>query len=134
MIACFFALGLTLALAAPARAASLQLSFPNLKGQGEVAWAVHGDGGSWGRRGPALRSGVTPVGRSVVVDLPPGEYGVMAYHDRNGDLKLNTLPIGLPTEPYGFSNNSRGRFGPPAWNAARFTLPPEGTRQVIQLR
>ncbi|WP_369062506.1 DUF2141 domain-containing protein [Caulobacter sp. 73W] len=127
-------MGLGAGLALPARAASLQLNFPDLKPVGQIAWAIHSDAAAWARRGPPLRSGVARVGSPVVVDLPAGQYGVMAYHDRNSDLKLNTLPIGLPTEPYGFSNNSRGRFGPPSWEAARFTLPAEGLQQSIRLR
>lgn len=94
---------------------------------------MHGDETAWKRRGAALRSGVVAVGATVTLDLPPGLYAVMAYDDRNSDLKLNTLPIGLPIEPYGFSNGSRAPFGPPSWRAARFTLPPAGARQTIRL-
>jgi uncharacterized protein (DUF2141 family) len=67
-------------------------------------------------------------------ELPPGDYAVMAYHDRNASGRLDTLPVGLPTEPYGFSNNNRGMFGPPAWRAAAFRLAGPGARQVIRLR
>lgn len=66
--------------------------------------------------------------------LPPGRYAVMAYHDRNANGRLDTLPIGLPTEPYGFSNNSRGAFGPAAWSSAVFSLGEDGAQQVIRLR
>ncbi|MET0338699.1 MAG: hypothetical protein ABW063_13180, partial [Caulobacter sp.] len=48
--AVFFVVGLALALAAPAKAASLQLTFPDLKSGGQVAWAVHGDADAWARR------------------------------------------------------------------------------------
>lgn len=120
--------------AAAAHAAELRLNFPDLRPEGQVAWAVHSDEVGWKRRGQALRSGVAAIGAPVVLELPPGQYGVMAYHDRNSDLKLNTLPIGLPTEPYGFSNNSRAPFGPPSWSAARFTLPAQGASQTIRLR
>ncbi len=58
----------------------------------------------------------------------------MAFHDVDSDGRLDTLPIGLPTEPYGFSNNARGTFGPPAWRQATFGLTTGGARQVIRLR
>lgn len=117
-----------------ADAAELRLSFPGLQPTGQVAYAVYADEASWGRRRGPIDSGTALVGQDIVLKLPTGRYAVMAYHDRNGDLKLNTLPIGLPTEPYGFSNNSRGAFGPPAWRAAVFKLDEPGARHVLRLR
>lgn len=128
------AISLALLVATPAGAAELRLAFPGLQAGGQVNYAVYGDEAAWGRRKGAIKSGTAAVGAEVVLQLPPGVYAVMAYHDRNADLKLNTLPIGLPTEPYGFSNDSRGRFGPPSWGAARFTLGGTGARQAIRLR
>jgi len=47
-------------------------------------------------------------------NLPPGDYAIMAYHDLDGNGKLNTDgAFGLPSEPYAFSNNPRTWFGPP---------------------
>lgn len=42
------------------------------------------------------------------------KYAVKAFHDVNGNKKLDTNFFGVPTEPYGFSNNARGTFGPPS--------------------
>jgi uncharacterized protein (DUF2141 family) len=60
--------------------------------------------------------------RLVFSALPPGEYAATAYHDINGDNKLNTNLMKLPTEPYGFSNNARGSFGPPTFKDAAITI------------
>jgi uncharacterized protein (DUF2141 family) len=117
-----------------ANAAELRLTFPGLEPMGRVAYAVYADERAWTRRRSAVESGTSPVGQDVILRLPPGRYAVMAYHDRNGDMKLNTLPIGLPTEPYGFSNDSRGTFGPPPWRAAVFSLGEPGARQALRLR
>ncbi|TMP39238.1 DUF2141 domain-containing protein [Pseudoalteromonas rubra] len=38
-------------------------------------------------------------------DVEPGQYSFMVYQDLNGDGRLNRNRFGLPTEPYGFSNN-----------------------------
>ena len=54
--------------------------------------------------------------------LEPGEYAVRLYHDLNDDGEMNTNPFGIPTEPYAFSNDARGRFGPAKWNDAKFAL------------
>ena len=120
-----------------AAAAELKLEFPGLREGGQVSVAVFSTADHWARREPPVWAETRNVGSSVLRlsrDLPPGEYAVMAYHDRNGNGRLDTLPVGLPTEPYGFSNEARGVFGPPSWKAARFRLPDAGVRQVIRLR
>lgn len=55
-------------------------------------------------------------------ELPEGEYAFSIFHDVNDNGRLDTGWLGIPTEPWGFSNNARGRFGPPAFEAARFFL------------
>lgn len=134
---CFPAVALGLGLLAGsgrASAAELRLTFPGLRPEGRVAYAVYADAPSWSRRAGAVKAGTIAVGEDVVLSLPPGVYGVMAYHDRDDDRKLDTLPIGLPTEPYGFSNDARGPFGPPGWRAASFRLDEPGGRQTLRLR
>ena len=49
----------------------------------------------------------------MVEGLAPGQYGAMIFQDLNKDGKMNFNLVGMPLEPYGFSNNSRGLFGPP---------------------
>ena len=36
--------------------------------------------------------------------------------------KLDTNFLGIPKEPYGFSNEKKGRFGPPKFKEVSFTL------------
>jgi uncharacterized protein (DUF2141 family) len=57
---------------------------------------------------------VSALKQKVVVELPKGKYAVSAFHDLNSNNKLDKNLVGLPTEKYGFSNNARGTFGPPA--------------------
>lgn len=65
-------------------------------------------------------------------DLPPGEYAIRIMHDVNGNDELDANLVGMPTEPYAFSNNAKGMFGPATWEDARFVLEGEVT-QVISL-
>ncbi|MGB1361379.1 MAG: DUF2141 domain-containing protein [Alphaproteobacteria bacterium] len=79
------------------------------------------------RKGEYKVAGGTKQAKVGVVkfeyDLPKGEYAAVAYHDINGDGELNKVPIvGLPTEPYGFSNDARGAFGPASFNEAMFEI------------
>lgn len=60
--------------------------------------------------------------RVAFADLPPGQYAFRLFHDVNGDGQMNTNPFGIPTEPFAFSNNARGRFGPASWADAAFML------------
>ncbi|KAK0348276.1 hypothetical protein LTR94_037884, partial [Friedmanniomyces endolithicus] len=66
--------------------------------------------------GRSVRQAVVDVAagqRTAAFDgLPDGDYAVRAFHDVNGDGRMNTNPFGMPTEPYAFSNNARGNMGP----------------------
>jgi uncharacterized protein (DUF2141 family) len=66
-------------------------------------------------------------GRAVASfhDLPYGDYAVAVFHDKNGDQQLNTNFLGMPTEPYGFSNDSRRRFRAPRFDEASVRLASE---------
>ncbi|MET0273617.1 MAG: DUF2141 domain-containing protein [Phenylobacterium sp.] len=66
--------------------------------------------------------------------LAPGRYAVKSFHDVNGDGKMALNLMGMPTEPYGFSNNAVVRYGPPAWDAAAFDVAPGAVAQTITLR
>lgn len=57
------------------------------------------------------------------LDVPAGTYAIAAYHDVNGNQKVDKVPIvGLPMEPYGFSNDARGQFGPPSFGKSAFEV------------
>ncbi len=50
--------------------------------------------------------------------LPVGRYAIKSFADENGNARLDTNIVGMPVERYGFSNNARGRMGPPPFDAA----------------
>jgi uncharacterized protein (DUF2141 family) len=55
-------------------------------------------------------------------DLPPGNYAVAVFHDRNSNGSLDKNLLGIPSEGFGFSNDALGTFGPPSFNEAAITL------------
>ncbi len=73
-----------------------------------------------------VREGSVPVvgGTSTIrfEALPFGEYAISAYHDRNGNQKLDTGLFRIPKEPLGTSNDAKIRFGPPRYEDAAFRL------------
>ena len=55
-------------------------------------------------------------------EMPYGSYSIKAFHDQNGNNRLDTNFMGKPTERYGFSNHADGRFGPPPFSQTVITL------------
>ena len=66
--------------------------------------------------------------------LPSGEYAIALFQDIDGDGQLAKNMLGIPVEPYGFSNNAPVRFGPPKWDTAKFTVSVSTAPQTITLK
>jgi uncharacterized protein (DUF2141 family) len=56
------------------------------------------------------------------VTLPPGIYGARVLHDLNGNGEMDSNFVGMPKEPWVFSNNATGRLGPAKWQDAKFEI------------
>lgn len=70
----------------------------------------------------------------VFQDLASGVYALAVFHDLDDDGVLDKNPFGLPTEPYGFSNEARGKFGPPSYADASFEFSGEATEVRVTLK
>lgn len=66
-------------------------------------------------------------------DLPPGRYAASVMHDENGNGKLDTNFVGMPTEGYGFSNNP-DVLRKATFDEARFEVGADGAAITIRLR
>jgi uncharacterized protein (DUF2141 family) len=78
------------------------------------------------------RSGISQ-GRAFC-DFPvtaAGTYAVSVFHDENSNDKLDTGLLGIPREGVGASNNAKGHFGPPKFDAAAFRF--EGGRLDLKI-
>ena len=62
--------------------------------------------------------------------LPAGEYAVRVMQDENGNGDMDENMVGMPTEPWGFSNNAIGNFGPPGWTDISFKLDDEASISI----
>ena len=58
----------------------------------------------------------------VFENIPMGKYAIAAFQDVNVDGKLNENLFGAPKEPYGFSMNKFGKFGPPKFEKVSFDV------------
>jgi uncharacterized protein (DUF2141 family) len=69
--------------------------------------------------------------RFVFNELKAGKYAVSIVYDEDGDGKLNTGFLGIPSELVGFSNNAKGTFGHPSFHKAFFTIPESETISIV---
>ncbi|CAN7590091.1 DUF2141 domain-containing protein [Variovorax sp. LjRoot84] len=77
-----------------------------------------------------LRAGAA---RLAFPGLAPGRYALRVFADENGNGKLDTNPMGMPTERYGFSNDAKGNRAAPGFDAAAFSVNAD-LKTVIHLR
>jgi uncharacterized protein (DUF2141 family) len=60
-----------------------------------------------------------------------GTYAVSVIHDENSNGKLDTNFLGIPREGVGASNNAKGHFVPPKFDAAAFNF--SGEHLVLKI-
>ena len=105
---------------------------------GEVALALFASAEDFKTRTHAVATGRVPPNDGTaawqVENLQPGRYALAVYHDLNGNGQLDRTTLGPPDEPYGFSNDARGRFGPPKFDKAAFDMGPANRVIEINLR
>ncbi|MDR1764253.1 MAG: DUF2141 domain-containing protein [Dysgonamonadaceae bacterium] len=73
---------------------------------------------------------------SVVFDkIAAGDYAVAVFQDTNENYRLEQGENGIPTEPWGFSNNFVPKTGAPTFFDLKFAVKPdEETVETITLR
>jgi uncharacterized protein (DUF2141 family) len=114
----------------------LELKVENVKVPGgDLRVAVYGSPADF-RKTAVKAVKVAAAGDPVsirIAGLTAGDYAIAIFHDRNGNEKLDSNLMGIPTEPYGFSGSTRNLMGPATWEQARFGVPPEGAAVTVRL-
>lgn len=64
--------------------------------------------------------------------ISAGTYAVTVFYDTNENEKLDKNIFGKPLEPYGFSNNAKGHFGPPSFDKTKFSID-ENTKRDLNI-
>ncbi len=67
-------------------------------------------------------------------DVPEGTYAVSIGHDLNGNKRVDTNFIGLPTEQWGVSNNVRPNLRAPRFDEASFKVAADAKDVVIDIK
>lgn len=124
------------ATAALAQAATVEVTIENVKStEGPLLIAVYDKGDDYRKK--AIRelkvAAVTPATTLSLADLPPGDYAITLFHDRNGNGKIDSNLFGIPTEPYGFSGNPKNLMSPATWEQSRFSVASDTLKVPIRL-
>jgi len=73
-----------------------------------------------GLKGKSIQANKDKV-KVIFYAVPKGEYALASFHDLNTNYKLDVNFLGIPNEPYAFSNNAKGFMGlPPKYELAKF--------------
>ncbi len=103
----------------------LEISLKGLRSsQGTVRLALYREKDAFPSVESVYRSQVIPASRKTVSfqGLAAGTYAIAVFHDMNQNGLLDKNFWGVPVEVYGFSNNARGVFSPPAFKEAAIEL------------
>lgn len=68
----------------------------------------------------------------VLKGLPDGPLAISLFQDANANGRLDMNAMGIPVEPFGFSNNAAGNFGPPQFEQA-VVMPVAGVPVKVKL-
>ena len=132
-VASLYALALT-----ASHAADLTVTVTGIRNaSGSVSAGIYNSATSFPQASEALvlvRIKAAPGSLGFTIhNLPPGQYAIAAYHDENGNGRLDFDPTGAPTEGYGVSNDARNPVAPPEFAKAAFELRDRNTSVTINI-
>ena len=125
--------------AAPSgQSGSLNIEVTDLKANmGYLNLAVIDSAENWDKAAKpvaALSARVTGTTmRFTLRDLPAGKLAIRLYQDEDGNGKLDSNMLGIPTEGYGFSGKPPA-MGPASFEDAAFNLSSSGTTAKISVQ
>lgn len=126
------------ALSADSGVALLEISITGIREiSGAIAIAIFDSEETFDERTDPIGQARLPIETDSVswsTEVPASAiYAVIVYQDLNDNGEIDMGRFGRPKEPYGFSNNARGTFGPPGFDEARIYLEPEGLAIEIEI-
>ena len=124
----------------PVATASLTIDVSGVKERkGKLQVALYNSGKDFPEtepyRGEVLNITADNDLKVVFQDLPPGNYAVAVYHDKNSNGKLDKNLLGVPVEDYGFSNDNRGaRLSAPSFEDTKLRVENQPVSLQIEVR
>ena len=86
---------------------------------------------------PVASADVPAVAGETVITLhgvPPGTYAIQTFQDVNANDKMDTSWVGLPLEPFGFSQDATPFLSKPSFDDVKFNLVAGDNSQIIHLQ
>ena len=126
-----------LAQAQPPRVSLIHVEIDGLRNdKGQVLCALFSSANDFPKRNnKAVAHAKSDISRGHALcefsGVPSGTYAVSVVHDENSNGKMDTNFMGIPREGVGSSNNAKGRFGPPKFEAAAFHF--SGDRKDLKI-
>ena len=118
--------------------ATIILKITGLRSEkGQVRIAVFNSAETWLGEHPVYSSTIKVDGQTVtwtINDVPYGDYGIAAFHDENSNGKMDKNLVGVPKEPYGFSNNLTVILRAPRWDKGKFAVTNPITEISIEVK
>ena len=125
----------------PAFAGTVTVEVRNIETKGEMHLAIYDDADVFendnGEKGGAAKGIIDGVIEEVGTGtatyrfvLPNGTYAIGIFVDTNYNNEMDRNFFGVPKEQYGFSNDSKGSFGPPSFKDASFTVSGDISLQI----
>lgn len=108
--------------AVPAEVAEIRFRVTEVRNEAGRLTCGLFDRDDWLKRGMPGAGGHIKDGEALCVfrNVPPGRYGIVAYHDENSNRRLDMNFLRVPKEGICSSNNARGLFRPPRFKKASF--------------
>ncbi|MBX2805046.1 MAG: DUF2141 domain-containing protein [Hyphomicrobiales bacterium] len=111
----------------PAKSADLTVNIIGInRTQGEVCCALYPQGQEFLASTSAIDASCVKASDRIVqcrfTDIQGGAYAIGAFHDYNGNKTNDTNLLGIPTEPWGVSNNARPMFRAPTFEEAQISV------------
>jgi uncharacterized protein (DUF2141 family) len=136
----------------PALMASFSLLFAGVAGAVDVNVRVTGIGEPLGQIGCSLFTG--PAGFPMDIasartqwlpadakgvtcrftEVAPGTIAISIGHDANGNRRVDTNLVGLPTEQWGVSNNVRPTLRAPRFDEAMIKVPADAKEVMVDIK
>lgn len=106
--------------------------------KGSVRIAVFSSEVDFQNNNNAIYSRVIPLSSkadiSLSIPLEEGKkHGIALFHDLNDNGKLDKTMVGIPKEPYAFSNNPKAKWEKPTFPDISF-LPEQASDEALVLR
>ncbi len=110
---------------------SLKVTITNVRTlEGKIHVVLHKSGEGFPDEDEFKSLDVSATSSEVSVtfeNISPGDYALSVAHDINENGELDKNIMGIPKEPFGFSNDEMGMFGPPRFKDCIVNVPENET-------